>query len=1361
MTTEKEFIINEYLTLRLENGKTNIYVSGKHFDQCKFLMLNIPVDHIEAYDEITSIDEAAERLNWTENGQTGVTYELPPETEFFGHCSNLQAWWEHGYDTCLLHRNLAFPLLKKLVDEGDSNAQEIFQLEIIKRFESGHTHVIEFLLAEDYLKYLNIDNIQPSPQFEVFLVNLLKKESRLEHLFNFDIFESVSDEGFKSALCDADSDLLPHIIEDLYGGIYNNREFIKRERKVHRIFASVRRVATHLVAEALIKNYEKKYYIKEIIESRLFEILRKEDLEILIESEEIDFIGDFITFLGENFYRYRDWRVLFDWSYYNFPPLFYLKIRERAPHILEKEIINKLRNGDEEELEDIQYFGFLKYVSHEKLVSLLQSKNDDVIDNFFKLVEKSNYTIFNYLIDLGKLFNHSVKENIIQKIEQQDPNDVKELIKKLYWLGWVDSKDLSVHKIIEQKSFEDIKQDEGLLRTLIYNLNNHEREGLIDVSKIILINLLEEENFTIIAEFQLLNALSNMVSNPNFSDLKLTELLKNEIIKRIYEKDLNKLYSLFYSNKYIDYLTIQDLRALFSNKKLNFIELLISTLKHKSGNSKPFYQILKILVKCGDITSITFCQENFYNNLENIPKHKLTYLREINILNLPFNASEAQVDLLGKFKKEFFDLIPKHVELLKLKLELLNSTYIPLLLNYMTKNAYYEDERTYGFYSDIICKIGTLEQIKNEIYKLAEQINLSSKSHYNILLLAYSRIFSKKEFWDDFIENTDYSSIQTLEKVYDVDLNLDSYDNYYDDEQQITIWFRINNRKLTGLHFSTDYGLPLLVPDSISRLEALNYLHIYGFGLRLWPDWISNLINLEYLNLSRNKIKVIPENIKKLRSLKILNLHENQLIALPESIGDLESLEEFILDSNHENKIRSLPESIGGLKSLKKLNLRGNLLENLPKSIGNLKSLRELDLSSNRLIDLPESIVNLKNLKILDLAYNKKDLKLDSIVGLKQLEDLNLTENYFGRIPGVLNELSNLKKLNLTTNNISEIKNLDNLKKLDTLKLSNNKIREIDGLANLNGLRYLFLEMNEITEIKGLANLKKISYLNLSMNKILEIKGLNDLVDLNKLLLGLNQISEIKGLENLSNLKILYLERNNISQIKGLENLSCLYELHIKDNPIPPSIISELGGQRERRGDKVYYPKKIVEYCREKIIRDNKTSLEFVEVEGKKYYLWNSVLDLCGLKISSIKEIIGIEKLKSLKALKLNGNKLEKVQDLGILKNLKKLTLSNNEITEINGLESMQTLEHLDLSSNKISEIKGLDELKELKFLDLGGNQISEIKGLGNLGNLKNLSIGDNLIPKYIFEQLNVNYPYDNYVKYPQKYVEYCRLKNI
>jgi len=52
-----EFKINEYITLKLEQEHTEIYLLGKHFIQCKYLLLNIPIDGSDK--SIMNIDEAA------------------------------------------------------------------------------------------------------------------------------------------------------------------------------------------------------------------------------------------------------------------------------------------------------------------------------------------------------------------------------------------------------------------------------------------------------------------------------------------------------------------------------------------------------------------------------------------------------------------------------------------------------------------------------------------------------------------------------------------------------------------------------------------------------------------------------------------------------------------------------------------------------------------------------------------------------------------------------------------------------------------------------------------------------------------------------------------------------------------------------------------------------------------------------------------------------------------------------------------------------------------------------------------------------------------------------------------------------
>ncbi len=55
--------INKFLTLRLEKGETNIYISGKIFQQCKYLLLDVSLENNFNLRNINSIDEAAEKLD--------------------------------------------------------------------------------------------------------------------------------------------------------------------------------------------------------------------------------------------------------------------------------------------------------------------------------------------------------------------------------------------------------------------------------------------------------------------------------------------------------------------------------------------------------------------------------------------------------------------------------------------------------------------------------------------------------------------------------------------------------------------------------------------------------------------------------------------------------------------------------------------------------------------------------------------------------------------------------------------------------------------------------------------------------------------------------------------------------------------------------------------------------------------------------------------------------------------------------------------------------------------------------------------------------------------------------------------------
>jgi hypothetical protein len=155
-----QFRINDYLYLKLENGKTNIYINNKLFNQCKYLLLNIPVEEIPKTKIIKIIEEDSEKLHNSFKFQNDLNSIVSAETQFWAHCSNLQAWYENDYNSCLIHYNLAFPLLKKLTKVGDMVAKRVFKDEIARRFSTGNLNIIQFLLENNYLDYLNKEEIE-------------------------------------------------------------------------------------------------------------------------------------------------------------------------------------------------------------------------------------------------------------------------------------------------------------------------------------------------------------------------------------------------------------------------------------------------------------------------------------------------------------------------------------------------------------------------------------------------------------------------------------------------------------------------------------------------------------------------------------------------------------------------------------------------------------------------------------------------------------------------------------------------------------------------------------------------------------------------------------------------------------------------------------------------------------------------------------------------------------------------------------------------------------------------------------------------------------------------------------------------
>ncbi|KKN57053.1 hypothetical protein LCGC14_0566110 [marine sediment metagenome] len=182
----REFKVNHLITLRLIGGKTVLFVNNREFKQCKILLLDIPING-ESAEGINSIDEASDRFK-----SSSFYGYIDKNEEFWAHCSNMQVWAENNYDTDILHRNLAFPLLKKLSKEGDKLAKQRFIEEIARRYKYGGINVQLYLFNENYLDYLTNDDILSGiilPEEASFMAKIFESRSKYRLIPYFGLLE--------------------------------------------------------------------------------------------------------------------------------------------------------------------------------------------------------------------------------------------------------------------------------------------------------------------------------------------------------------------------------------------------------------------------------------------------------------------------------------------------------------------------------------------------------------------------------------------------------------------------------------------------------------------------------------------------------------------------------------------------------------------------------------------------------------------------------------------------------------------------------------------------------------------------------------------------------------------------------------------------------------------------------------------------------------------------------------------------------------------------------------------------------------------------------------------------------------------
>lgn len=157
-----EFKVNKYITLKLEDNKTIIYINGEKYldnDLCCGVLVNILRDEprfpVGSWTDLRSNKESVDFIidsrQYHSTSDDEIRKKVTPEEEFWAYCSNLQVWAENNYNTDLLDYHVSIPLLDKLIQEGVPLAKDVFKQEIFRRIKYGTGWAFGYLTGIGYL----------------------------------------------------------------------------------------------------------------------------------------------------------------------------------------------------------------------------------------------------------------------------------------------------------------------------------------------------------------------------------------------------------------------------------------------------------------------------------------------------------------------------------------------------------------------------------------------------------------------------------------------------------------------------------------------------------------------------------------------------------------------------------------------------------------------------------------------------------------------------------------------------------------------------------------------------------------------------------------------------------------------------------------------------------------------------------------------------------------------------------------------------------------------------------------------------------------------------------------------------------
>jgi len=316
--TVTEYKITDALSVRLKacvlkdgipsdtKPKTVVVVNGEEISQCMFLMLNILTSETNDTFQYVNIDEMARNYS-TDLEQNRDCYSISAEEEFWGHCSNLEAWAENDYNPNLLRSNLSVPLLTKLAFTD------------IKIFDSLLYHLDD--MWKQYIRRSRKEFVYETYGSMVYKL--------LRH-YNIDIMDVYSTNAFlrflvELTVIDKYNDLGSKVIRYV-NKIWGSSDIMQFLVKIDYISYKFKRVTNKLAKKIVMKEQESFIRKRNYWERKIWgagsenlkyrKWLRKlRNHEVSVESDILDYIPYIWSMYGSKDRYYTKWHDLADYNH--------------------------------------------------------------------------------------------------------------------------------------------------------------------------------------------------------------------------------------------------------------------------------------------------------------------------------------------------------------------------------------------------------------------------------------------------------------------------------------------------------------------------------------------------------------------------------------------------------------------------------------------------------------------------------------------------------------------------------------------------------------------------------------------------------------------------------------------------------------------------------------------------------------------------------------------------------------------------------------------------------------------------------------------------------------------------------------